>query len=197
MSGHRFNPKKAELLIDPKREKLLSPAKMADLLRITQDDTIADLGAGNGFFSIPFAKMTKKKLIAVDIEPQMLEKLKGRAADEGVSNIEYVESSLEDMEFQQESVDKVITSLVLHEVKDLDQVLIQIFNMMKPKGRALIIEWEKVESESGPPLHERISSEELANTVKKLQVEASVHKINELQYGIVFARKKDLPQNLK
>jgi ubiquinone/menaquinone biosynthesis C-methylase UbiE len=189
MSGHRFNPAKADLLIDPKREELLSPAKMAELLGITQEDTIADLGAGNGFFSIPFAKLTKGKIIAVDIEPMMLEKLKTRAEDAGVTNIEYVESSLEELAFKPESVEKVITSLVLHEVKDLDKVLLHIFHMLKPHGRALIIEWEKVESKSGPPLHERIPSESLLNSVKKLQVEASVHKINDAQYGIVFEKK--------
>ncbi|KAB7704464.1 hypothetical protein F9802_17395 [Bacillus aerolatus] len=54
MTGHRFNPEKADLLIDPKREKLISPSQMAEILDIQPHDTIADLGAGNGFFALPF-----------------------------------------------------------------------------------------------------------------------------------------------
>lgn len=189
MSGHRFNPEKAELLIDPNREKLVSPTKMAEILNIQQDDIIADLGAGNGFFAIPFAKITKQKLIAVDIEPLMLEKLKERAENEGIDNIDYIVSSLENIELKHESVDKVITALVLHEVKDLKQVLSHIFNILKNNGRALIIEWEKVESESGPPLHERISSEDMFKAVSNFSFTPSIQKINDFQYGVLLHKK--------
>lgn len=152
MSGHRFNPEKADLLIDPKREKLISPSQMAKILDIQSHDMIADLGAGNGFFALLFSKITKGKLIAVDIEPKMLQKLKERAQEAGVRNIEYVESDLENLQLENETVDKVITAFVLHEVGDLDQVLSHIYTMLKTDGRALLLEWEKVESESGPPI---------------------------------------------
>ncbi|WP_026583165.1 class I SAM-dependent methyltransferase [Bacillus sp. J33] len=188
MAGHRFNPEKADRLIDPQREKLISPSQMAKILDIQPQDTIADLGAGNGFFALPFAKLTKEKLIAVDIEPKMLQKLKARAQEAKVHNIEYVESDLETLQLGNETVDKVITAFVLHEVRDLNQVLSHIHTMLKPAGMALLLEWEKVESESGPPIQERILSKDMLEIVKEHPFSAAIHQINEAQYGVLLTK---------
>jgi 16S rRNA A1518/A1519 N6-dimethyltransferase RsmA/KsgA/DIM1 with predicted DNA glycosylase/AP lyase activity len=79
MAGHIFNPEHADKLLDPKRIELLPPEKIIDELTLRNDDIIADLGAGNGFFTLPLAKNTSQTVYAVDIEPKMLELLKKRA----------------------------------------------------------------------------------------------------------------------
>ena len=188
MGGHRFNPEKADLLVDPKREETLSPTKMAELLELKPGEIIADLGAGNGFFAIPFARKTKEKLVAIDIEPLMLEKLKERAREAGIKNIEYKVSSLENLQLEGGTFDKILTALVLHEVSDLQGVLSSIHKALKPNGKALIIEWEKVETDSGPPLQERISSEEMVEIVQKLPFNTTVHKLNDAQYGVLLEK---------
>lgn len=99
MVGHRFNPEKAEKLLDPKRKQYISPEKVNSFLQINKDDVIADLGAGNGFFTVPFAKETKKKVYAIDVQDDMLQLLKKHASNEKVENIEYILGDLKKLLF--------------------------------------------------------------------------------------------------
>jgi 2-polyprenyl-3-methyl-5-hydroxy-6-metoxy-1,4-benzoquinol methylase len=82
--GHRFNPEKASKLLDPKRKQLISVETVIRLLEIKDNDVIADLGAGNGYFSIPMAKSTDMEIYAIDIEPKMLQFLQDYADSEDV-----------------------------------------------------------------------------------------------------------------
>src|SRR5690625_3049286 len=121
MTDKRFNPAKANVLMSADREKLLPPDQIIGHLDIQSNDTIADLGAGNGYFAIPMAQSTKQFVYAVDIEPKMLEMLKENADQEQLENITYVESDLDRIQLDGESVNKVMISLVLHEVPNLDK----------------------------------------------------------------------------
>ncbi|MCP8617685.1 class I SAM-dependent methyltransferase [Salirhabdus salicampi] len=147
---------------------------------------VADLGAGNGYFTIPAAKMTKSNVLAVDIEPYMLELLEKRANKFQIKNIEYIESDLDKIQLDSKSVDKVIVSFVIHEVTSIENTLNEIRRILKPGGKALIIEWEAIETENGPPFHERIPSKELLKIVKQHGFEAKVLTLNEANYGIVL-----------
>ncbi|MFZ3579786.1 class I SAM-dependent methyltransferase [Virgibacillus sp. DJP39] len=64
-----------------KRKDLLPPDKVLEHLNLNFNDTVADLGAGNGYFTIPIAKSTRDLVYAVDIEPKMLEMLKVNAGE--------------------------------------------------------------------------------------------------------------------
>lgn len=130
------------------------------------DDTVADLGAGVGYFTIPIAKHSDH-VVAVDIEPKMLEMLKENANHEQITNIEYRVSDLEHIQLEDNTVDKIIVAFVLHEVPNLDQALNEIKRILKPGGKGLILEWEAVEMEAGPPLHERIPSGDFFEILKK------------------------------
>lgn len=167
MVGHRFNPKKADKLVDPKRQQVLPPEKIMELLEIEEGDIVADLGAGNGFFTLPIAEKTKSPIFAVDIEPQMLALLKERANVAGIENIESVVSDLEEINLGNQIVNKVIVAFVLHEVPHLTKALEEIKRILADTGKLLILEWEAVESEMGPPLHERIANKDLANVLKE------------------------------
>ncbi|MGX1899749.1 class I SAM-dependent methyltransferase [Thermolongibacillus altinsuensis] len=166
MGGHRFKPEKASKLLDPKRYELLQPEKMVREFGIQKEDMVADLGAGNGFFTLPMA-LYAKKVFAVDIEPKMLELLKERASEQGIENIELIESDLDHIRLEDDSVDKALAAFVLHEVPNLERTLTEIKRILKPNGTLLIIEWEAVESEMGPPIHERIASDVLAAKAKE------------------------------
>lgn len=56
MSHHRFDPEKASLLLNPERKEKLPPDQILALLELKKGDIVADLGSGNGFFTIPIAQ---------------------------------------------------------------------------------------------------------------------------------------------
>ncbi|MBM7573257.1 class I SAM-dependent methyltransferase [Aquibacillus albus] len=184
MSGKKFNPNKAHKLISEERKALLPPEKMIEYLDIGSSDIVADLGAGNGYFTIPIAKSTNDTVYAVDIEPKMLDMFKENAAKENIDNIHYVESDLVKIKLDDESVNKAIVSMVIHEVSSIDDTLNEIKRILKPGGQILLIEWKAIETESGPPLHERIPATDMLETIKSANFDAELIDLNPQHYAV-------------
>ncbi|XJZ28904.1 class I SAM-dependent methyltransferase [Bacillota bacterium Lsc_1132] len=185
--GHRFNPEKAGKLLDPKRREIISPNTVIKLLDIQSTDTIADLGAGNGYFTVPMAHTTEKEVFAVDIEPKMLALLKEHAANEHASNIVYLEGNLEEIPLENQSADKALIAFVTHEVPNVVKMIGELKRVMKPSGKILILEWDVVNSESGPPIHERIPSEQLKKEFEENGLHGEVHQMNEQVYALLLS----------
>ncbi|BCJ88275.1 class I SAM-dependent methyltransferase [Effusibacillus dendaii] len=164
--AHRFDPKKAHKLDNPARRKLLPPEEILAPLAIGGRDDVADIGVGLGYFAIPAAKMTRGTVYGVDVEPQMLGLLKTKAAEAGVVNIEPILSDAENISLPDASVDKVFCSLVLHELANLEKGLAEIRRILRPGGKLLVLEWEKKETESGPPVEERIDAMDLETGIQ-------------------------------
>jgi ubiquinone/menaquinone biosynthesis C-methylase UbiE len=185
MVGERFHPSDADKLIDPNRYESLAPNKIIEAFGVEAGDAVADLGAGNGFFTIPLAEKTNTPVYAVDIEPELLDMLKERAKKAEITNIQYVVSDLEEIKLPDHSVDKAITSFVLHEIPNLPKALTEIKRILKSGGQIFILEWEAVESETGPPLHERISSIDMAEILKKHGFEVKLSIAKDAVYGLI------------
>lgn len=184
MHTHRFHPDKADKLLSEKRKEQLPFVKIRQVMELDQHDVVADLGAGNGFFTIPIAKHTEGKVYAVDIEPKMLEILKERADKEQIENIDDVVSDLENIEIDDQSVDKVLISMVLHEVPNKEQALDEIKRILNPGGIAVFIEWEAIETEEGPPFHIRIPSGKLTEILQSHGFETTIFKLSSTYYAV-------------
>ncbi|MCA0988683.1 class I SAM-dependent methyltransferase [Guptibacillus algicola] len=181
MTGKRFKPGKADRLLDPKRKEIISPEEVISTLHLKNTDHVADFGAGNGYFTLPVAEAVQK-VYAVDIEKQMLDLLEKRASAH--DNIEYVVSDLEDIQLPDHTVDKAIAAFVLHEVPDLTKAFAEFKRIIKPRQRLLVLEWEKIEMDMGPPVHERMSSETMKQIFIDNGLEPEVHDFHEAVYGV-------------
>lgn len=97
--------------------------------------TAMDIGAGPGFFSVPMAGMVgpKGKVIAVDLQAEMLEKLKINAQKQGVENIVLHQCSPTELGVT-EKADFILTFWMVHEVPDAAHLLAQIRDILKPDG---------------------------------------------------------------
>ena len=112
-------------------------------LKIKPGDTVCDLGCGNGFYSLKLAKMVgpRGKVIAVDIQREMLELLRDAAAAEKIGNIEPVLGTLIDPKLPEASIDLVLLVDVYHEFSHPVQMLAAIRCSLKPTGRVALAEF--------------------------------------------------------
>jgi len=184
MTEKKFNPDKAHILMSEDRKNLLQPDNLLEHLNVQKYDVIADLGAGTGFFTIPAAKRTQEKVYAVDIEPKMLGLLKENANKENIENIHYVESDLDQIKLADKSVNKVIISHVMHEVPSVDRTINEIKRILQQEGQMLVVEWEAIETESGPPHHIRIPSTEMKDILEKAGFDAEIIPIKQANYAV-------------
>jgi len=116
-------------------EKIFSPY-------IRNGMTIVDIGCGMGYFSIGMAKMTGEdgKVIALDIQPRMLQITESRALKAGVSEKIKFQLCEENSIHIEEPVDFALTFWMIHETPDIHAFLLQIYFFLKPNGLLFITE---------------------------------------------------------
>lgn len=121
---------------NPLRNKFWSPAKMLDRFSISPGMQVLELGPGGGFFTIEAAKRVgpKGRLYALDIQPQMIEKVKKRAAENGLTNVELQVGDATDLPYNDESFDLVFMSSVLGEIPNQDAALEELYRVIRPSG---------------------------------------------------------------
>lgn len=89
LSGHmhRMSAEKMHDLDSPERRKILPPKDLLILASISPNDTVVDVGAGTGYFTLPAVKLTTGKVIAIDVNSKMLEYIQEKAQEQGVMNL--------------------------------------------------------------------------------------------------------------
>ena len=166
MEKHQHNSKetqqlekKNKFLDGVERRKEFPPEEVLQMLAIKKTDNILDLGAGTGYLTIPAAQMVHGLVYALDMDEKMLEIIDCKAKDEGITNIQLVKGSIDNIPLPDDSIDIVLASLVLHEIKPLSTTLQQIKRVLKDGGQFMCLEYEKDESAiDGPPMQIRIPS---------------------------------------
>ncbi|AEE15411.1 Methyltransferase type 11 [Thermodesulfobium narugense DSM 14796] len=141
--------------------------RVLDEIIIKDDLRILDLGCGGGAISIPCAKMlTKGTIFAVDKNTEVLNIMLNRAKSENINNLIALNSSFEDLEFQEEYFDLVIMSSVYHELEDAPLILKRINRWLRSTGILSVIEWKKERKENfGPPAVVRVEEDLLLGTL--------------------------------
>lgn len=184
MESKRFNPENADKLMSEERIDKLQPSKLIEYLEVSKEDSIADLGAGPGAFAIPLAKLTHKPVYGIDIEHEMLKRLNDNAKAENLDNIKLLHSDLESINLPDESVTRVLNTFVIHEVGDINKTINEMKRILTPGGILLLVDWEAVESESGPPLEIRIPSKIMEGSLKEHGFETELLQAGPEQYAI-------------
>ena len=127
----------------PERETEEQPQLVIDALEIRPGQTIADLGAGSGYYSFRIAPLVGPtgKVLAIDIAPEMLEAISERARREQIANLTTVRSSVRDPNLPPRSVDLLFMVDVYHELEYPYEVMTQVRAALKPGGRVALIEY--------------------------------------------------------
>lgn len=131
-------------------------ATMLNALDVKPGDVVCDLGCGNGFYTLKLAELVgpKGKVLAVDIQREMLGLLDDRAKQEKIANINTVLGAVADPKLPNESLDLVLLVDVYHEFSHPEQMLAAIRKSLKHSGRVALVEF-RAEDPNVPikPLH--------------------------------------------
>ena len=159
----RFDTRKRLHLLSEERAAALQPEKLLRELGLREGMTIADIGCGPGFFTIPAAQIVGPTgvTLAADIQGEMLSAVRSRALEHGLSNVRIVKTNDRDIPIPPGTCDFALLAFMLHEIEHRASFLHRAARALKPGGRVIALEWDKVEGPVGPPQEDRISPEEL------------------------------------
>jgi SAM-dependent methyltransferase len=139
----------ADWLVRQEREQEERPELALDLIQINKGMTVADIGAGVGYFTLRLAKRVglEGKVYASDIQPEMLAVLKENAERAGATNIEIVEGTETDPRLPLNSIDLALLVDVYHEFSHPQKMIEGIRSALKPDGRLVLLEYRKEDPE--------------------------------------------------
>ncbi len=135
--------KGAEWLMRRVREQEEGPSKMREELHVKPGMTICDMGCGNGYHTLPLAEMVgdKGKILAVDVQPEMIEMLRQNIERKGLKNIEPINGLYHDPKLPPNTCDMILLVDVYHEFSHPVQMLAGMRAALKPDGLLVLVEF--------------------------------------------------------
>ncbi|MCA9617536.1 MAG: class I SAM-dependent methyltransferase [Myxococcales bacterium] len=146
----------APWLVRPEREAEESTAEMLRALELRPGQVACDIGAGNGYHSLMFAKAVGEEgqVVAVDIQPEMLDLLRARAEEAGAKNVVPVLGEATDPKLGEARCDLIFLADVYHELSDPPAMLGHFRRALRPGGRIALLEFRAEDPEVPiKPLH--------------------------------------------
>lgn len=127
---------------ETQREEQQRVTDVFKALGIAPGAVVADVGAGQGFYTVRLAKAVGDtgKVYAVDVSASALRSLRGRVADESIGNVEVIEGAVDDPKLPKGSLDAALIVNAYHEMTDHQKMLAHIRAALKPGGRLVILE---------------------------------------------------------
>ena len=127
----------------PSRELQEHPQLIVSLLDLHPEDVVADIGAGTGYMSARLAKQVSQgKVLAIDVQPEMLELLQLRIKEDNLTNIEPVQGAMDDPHLPTESVDLALMVDAYHEFEFPFEMMTHLREALKPGGRVVLAEYK-------------------------------------------------------
>ncbi len=133
----------ADWLERPERIEQEQPARVLDAMDLRPGDVVADVGCGSGYYARRIARRVQPggTVYCEDIQPEMLDIMRQRAADEGVTGIEAVLGTPTDPGLPAGAVDWILIADVYHEMSDPEPMLAGIRRALSPRGRVALLEY--------------------------------------------------------
>lgn len=164
---HKFDDpaKFAKSFDDPSRDAWQMPDRVIAALALKPGMSVADIGAGTGYFTSRLAKVPGVSVVAADIEPAMIEYLKKRATSEKASNVTAVLAGANGPNLPA-PVDVVLVVDTYHHLPDRPAYFRELRKSLKLGGRIAIVDFRK-EAPDGPPVHFRFTPQQIEAEMKQ------------------------------
>ena len=173
--------------------KFLNPSEVVAQTGLMQGQVVADLGCGNGFYVLPAAQMIGPTgtVYAVDVQTSKLAATISIANQFGYKNVRVLQANLGKplLDIPQNSCDLVIVGNILHEIEQKDELMKNIYRILKSPGRVVAVEWKRTATPFGPPLESRLDQQKL----EIMLIQAGFRKDKDLQadgyhYAVLFEK---------
>ena len=195
VSGRRFVAvmgwQGAEWLERSEREIEEEPDNALDALGPLTGLTVADVGAGSGYFTVRLAARVgpRGRVYANDLQPEMLKMLSVRMARENVQNVTLVHGAVDDPRLPASSIDLVLMVDVYHEFAQPQKMLNALRTALKPGGRLVLLEYRKEDPDVPIRLEHKMSVAEA-----RMELEAEGFTLNRVdgrlprQHILIFSK---------
>lgn len=140
-----------------------NPESNVTQLGLLPGSHVADLGAGSGFYTIPLAKAVgpKGRVYAVDIQKDLLAKIKSIANTSRIYNIDIICGDLEKMggtRLREGMIDCALAANILFQLPDKKTFIREVKRVLKSNGRAVVIDWSDSFGGIGPQASDVLTS---------------------------------------
>ncbi|MGE4062548.1 MAG: class I SAM-dependent methyltransferase [Rhodospirillaceae bacterium] len=132
----------ADWLERPERAEEEGTARLVPLLTLKPTDVVADIGAGTGYFTFRLAReVPEGKVYAVDVQPEMLDRIRGRIASTKTRNVEVVHGSIATPRLPSNTIDLMLVVDAYHEFALPREMGAAMAWSLKPGGRLVLVEY--------------------------------------------------------
>lgn len=142
-----------------------NPDHIVYQLALKTGDIVADFGAGSGAYALALARVVGQSGIvyAVDIQRDLLTRIKNLAQNTGLSNVHVLWGDIEQPEgttLKNDLVNMVIIANTLFQTEHKKTVLHEAYRVLKPNGTLVLIDWKDSFGGLGPPTSDVVHEED-------------------------------------
>jgi ubiquinone/menaquinone biosynthesis C-methylase UbiE len=155
--------------------------------------TFVDIGCGDGFFTIPAARIigAQGRAYGIDQDETKIAQLKEKARIERLEGLHAIIGKAEDRLVCEGCADIAFFGIVLHDFADLPKVLRSARRMLKANGQLVDLDWKKKPMPFGPPVHIRFSAEEAKSRLEEADFRIlSIKEVGLYSYLVVSTPEK-------
>lgn len=163
-------------------------------------DALLEVGSGNGYFALPAARITEPAPVyAVDIDETLLEELSELADLHAIDNLRPIHGDARQLAQQVPGpVDVVLVANTFHGIAEPTPFVEQVFDVLRPGGRFIVVNWQPVPKEEtplvgeprGPPTELRLSPDDTTETILEASSFDLIDSIElpPYHYALIFER---------
>ena len=148
---------------DPARDAWQRPKDVIDAMEIQPGMTVADVGAGTGYFEPWLSRAVGETgtVLALDVEPDMVRYLNERAPREHLANVRPALVPMDDPKLPVGGVDRILIVDTWHHVPNREGYAAKLRSGLKVGGKAFVVDF-KLDAKHGPPPQHRLAAEQVA-----------------------------------
>jgi ubiquinone/menaquinone biosynthesis C-methylase UbiE len=193
VGGHPLEHFGGILHDEQERRKWQNPEDILAEIGLRPGMTFMDIGCGQGFFTIPAARIVgdSGKIYASDISQTNINKLREKVISAGLTNVIMETVKAEELKLSEIYADIIFFGIVLHDFENPRKVLANAHSMLKPAGRLANLDWKNEPMDLGPPSHIRFSEEKAKHLIESSGFKVQLIKESGLYHYIIIAELRE------